>query len=168
MTPQLAMCPPVFREVKRSARGSILLETLISLALVVLVSGLAFGVVSQVEGRSRGMLEQRTASDIAHDVLARMHRGEGDAITLSGEAISVLESEDDLPVSDGMDPLGEDPSRLAGWLIEIETEDSQFPGWTVASVAVLRDREGEGRSPRLVRTLHALVPVSAGEPGGEP
>jgi hypothetical protein len=150
-------------------RASVLLETLISLALVVLVSGLAFGILNQVEGRSRGMLEQRTAADIAHDILARLHRGEGDAITLSGEAVSVLDSDADFPTESDIPSfdasvLPEETSRLDGWLIEIETEDSQFPGWTVASVSVLRDQEMLGRSPRVVRTLHALVPASSSEP----
>lgn len=140
-------------------RASVLLETLIAVAVVVLVSGMAFGILNQIEGRGRAMLEQRTASDLAHQILIRLRSGEGDAITLSGDALEVLgEGLDSVPADFGSDGERES-SRLTGWVIDIQTEDSQFTGWSVAAVSALFEQEGE--EPRVVRTLYALVPSSS-------
>lgn len=152
-----------------SARGTVLMESLIAVALVVLAAGLSFSVLTQSDARAGALIEGRRALDIASLVFADLAANQPDPASLSGPVEQLLGEETDPPDD-------ENAPWFADWSIEVSLEDTQFPGKSIATVRVLGEQADElsisGDSftggARLIATYHRLVPnASAGFMGDE-
>jgi len=152
-------------------RGLILLEVLLSLALFVMTSLALLSIVSDAVDGLRRSRDRLLAADHARGAISMIEAGLARPETLNGPVVpSAAEATDD-PGFIGVDP-GDAPQgsfvSVAEWALEIETEQTEWPGLTLVAVRAYRiDPEGfeiEGESSFTLRQI-VRVAGGAGESG---
>ncbi len=137
--------------------GVLLLEAVVSLALLVGFGGVILATLSDAGDRLDLARRRVLAQDLAASAVAELAAGLRQAEELNG------------PVRDSTDRGGsgaafEDaPSEASGWELAVETVPSAYEGLTLVSVTA---REGSGRNGPLAGgvsfTLRRLIPARVG------
>ncbi len=167
-------------------RGAILLEVILALSIFV-TSGLAIlTLVTQSTSRLTAIRDNETAADLARSAMAQIEAGLATPESLIGPVPDWLETESgqamveselmrgaagggsgglDMNVGTSEVPAGAPASGLQGevgdWVLEVESNPSQFEGLTTVTVTAVR---GDGADAGVVRySLTQLVRLSADE-----
>jgi len=153
------------------ARAALLLEVLVSLAILVTLSMAISAVVRDTSERLALSADQVVAEDMARSALAQIEAGIATPESLNGPvpawdpAGAALELGDEIgPRSSGEIELGSGSGEPSGWVLEIDTQPSPYDGLTLVSVRAERE-EAAG----INATLHQLIrfreagPESVGE-----
>lgn len=135
-------------------RGALLLEVLLSVALFVIASLAILSIVREAVGRLEDGRDRLAAADIAHSAMAAIDAGLYEPSALDGPfpTTGLFSDEEILSGSVAAAP---DPG--SGWVLEVESERSQFPGLTMVEIAVRRDDARD----TTVRSLDDPAPVYA-------
>ena len=167
-------------------RGAILLEVILALSIFV-TSGLAIlTLVTQSTSRLTAIRDNETAADLARSAMAQIEAGLATPESLLGPVPDWLETESgqamveselmrgaagggsgglDMNVGTSEGPAGAPASGLQGevddWVLEVESNPSQFEGLTTVTVTAVR---GDGADAGVVRySLTQLVRLSSDE-----
>jgi len=171
------------------ARAALLLEVLVSLAILVTLSMAISAVVRDSSERLSLSSERVVAEDMARSALAQIEAGIATPESLNGPvpawdpAGAALELGDEIgPRSSDEIELGSGSAEPSGWVLQIDTQPSPYDGLTLVSVRAEREE-----TPGLNATIHQLIRFrdagpegvgeldeisellnEAGEPGGRP
>jgi type II secretory pathway pseudopilin PulG len=128
-------------------RASVLLELMLSLAILIALSGAIYAVVARAASAVEDARLQERAADVARSAMARIESGLATPATMSGPSIE---------------------RGREDWTIEARSEASEFPGASIVVVtASLPDPFEPGRT-RASFTLAQLVLDRPGPAGGTP
>lgn len=150
------------------ARAALLLEVLVSLAILVSVSMAIGAVLRDSTDRLLDVGRVGVARDLARSAIAQIEAGVATPEALNGpvpvwdssRALAELGDEVGPRSSDEIDP-GSGVPEPSGWTLEIETQPSAFEGLTLVSVTAIHADD-----PRARATLHQLVRLApVGEEG---
>ncbi len=143
----------------RRARAVLLLEVLVSLAILVTMSMAIGAVVRDTSGRLIRSGFRVEGEDQARSALAQIEAGIATPESLSGPVPAwdregaLIELGDEIgPRSSDEIGLGQGSDEPSGWSLEIETQPSPFDGLTLVSVRAVRDDD-----PAVSAVLHQLV-----------
>jgi len=143
--------------VNRGRRAALLLEVLLALALFVMTALAILSIVRDAVGRLESARERLEAADLARSAMAAIEAGLYRPAALNGPVpVEGLFAEDDqdsgaVPASS---PIGEAGADRPSWTLEIDTQPSEFPGLSLVTVSVLRDRvASQGGAPAGVAVL---------------
>lgn len=144
------------------ARGALLLEIMVALAVFV-AGGLAvMAMVNRAAASMSLARDYRAAADLARSAMAKIEAGIATPQTLHGPVPAWNPEEDaGQDAGDGMGSgFADSPPAPSGWELEIATEPSAFDGLTMVTVRAVR-RAGEGSErTRASYTLRQLVRLS--------
>jgi hypothetical protein len=126
-------------------RGAILLEVLLSLALLVAAGLTILGLASQAAASVEAARDRAMAIDLARSALAEIEAGVSSPETMSGPVESRVGQ-------------GE-------WGIEVETEPSQFTGLSLVKVRAIRYAGAGSEAETSSVTLQQLVRLGDDESG---
>ncbi len=163
-------------------RGAILLEVILALSIFV-TSGLAIlTLVTQSTSRLTAIRDNETAADLARSAMAQIEAGLATPESLIGPVPDWLETESgqamveselmrgaagggsgglDMNVGTSEAPASGLQGEVDDWILEIESNPSQFEGLTTVTVTAIR---GDGADAGVVRySLTQLVRLSSGE-----
>jgi len=121
------------------SRGAILLEVLLSLALLVAAGLTILGLASQAAASVEAARDRALAIDLARSALAEIEAGVSSPETMSGPVESRV-------------GVGE-------WGIEVETEPSQFTGLSLVKVRAIRYARAGSEAEAASVTLQQLVRI---------
>lgn len=151
-------------------RGALLLEIILALAIFVMAGGAILALLNQTMGDVQRTRLAGRAADLARSTMAKLEAGLGTAESLSGPVKAWPEGDDGRPTDAA---AGEGPVDLSevhldnagiaaapsGWEVQIETDQSQFPGLTRVTVRAFK-RAGQGDKTEAEYTLRQLVRLS--------
>lgn len=120
-----------------AGRGAVLLEVLLSLALLVAAGLTIIGLASQAAGSVERSRDRALALDLARSAMAEIEAGISRPETMGGPVESRV-------------GVGE-------WGIEVETEPSQFTGLTLVKVRAIRYAAAGSEAEESSVTLQQLV-----------
>lgn len=142
------------------ARGALLLEALLALAVFVMAAGAILVLVDRtMSGLERTRLAAG-AADVARSTMARIEAGLGTPQTLDGPVRAWPESDDgrrEEDLTEGIYGGGGIAPPPSGWEVEIQTEPSGFAGLTKVSVRALKRATPGSDQVAAEYTLHQLV-----------
>jgi hypothetical protein len=135
------------------ARGAILLECVLALALFVACGMAVLAMVDHAVDSVASTRDTEQAADIARSAMARIESGLATPDTLNGPVV-VAENND----GTGGAAAPADSGRQARgvWSLEVQTEPSQFQGLTNVSVRAYKQAAGSDQELASF-TLHQLV-----------
>ncbi len=143
----------------RCARAVLLLEVLVSLAILVTMSMAIGAVVGDAGDRLIRSAQRVEAEDLARSALAQIEAGIATPESLSGPVpawdreAALVELGDELgPRSSDEIGLDSGSAEPSGWLLEIEAQPSPYDGLTLISVRAVREDD-----PGVNAVLHQLV-----------
>ncbi len=122
---------------RAAGRGAVLLEVLLSLALLVAAGLTIIGLASQAAGSVERSRDRALALDLARSAMAEIEAGISRPETMGGPVESRV-------------GVGE-------WGIEVETEPSQFTGLTLVKVRAIRYAAAGSEAEESSVTLQQLV-----------
>jgi len=137
-----------------AARGAVLLEVIVALAIFVAAGALILGSMSRATQGLANTRDLEQAADLARSTMARVESGVARPETLVGQAQA---EENDRGSFSGA-------ARLSPLWVEIETQPSAFEGLTHVSVRAVK-KTAEGREIASY-TLHQLVRLFGEEQEG--
>lgn len=150
------------------ARAALLLEALVSLAILVTISMAISAVVRDSSDRLIGVGDEAVAADLARSALAQIEAGIAAPEALNGPVPAWDPGEAMAELGDEIGPRSSDQIELSsgatepsGWALEIETQPSPYDGLTLVSVTALREDD-----PSVRATLHQLVRFSESREDG--
>lgn len=115
------------------ARGAILLECLLALAIFVAAGVSVMALVDQATGSLERVRDVQRAADLARSTMSRLEAGIATPETMSGPVRSIAFDSDA-------------EEQETGWELEVETEPSDFQGLSRVTVrAIKRPFEGADR-----------------------
>lgn len=147
----------------RARRGALLMEVVLSLALLVTVGMVVLSAISRSTGGLRLARERQMAVDLARSAMAKLEAGIETTTTLGGPVKAWSEDTNLAEVSEEGDDTG--------WELVVETEPSQFDGLTYVTITARRavvggfSQTGSGNAGASF-TLRQLVRVVAKEEDG--
>ncbi len=152
----------------RCARAALLLEVLVSLAILVTMSMAIGSVVRDASERLIRSGDRGEAADLARSALAQIEAGIATPEALNGPVPAWDSESAALETRDKTGPRASDEIGLSpgsgeasGWTLEIETQASPYEGLTLVSVRALRDD-----APGVSATLHQLIRFGVERPEG--
>lgn len=152
----------------RSARGALLLEALVSLAILVTMSMAITSIMRDSGERLIRASDLSVGEDLARGALAQIEAGIAAPESLDGPVAAWDPAQAAAALGDEIGPRSSDEIELSesvgepsGWSLEIETQLSPFTGLTLVSVRAFRDD-----APDVGVTLHQLVRLRDDGPQG--
>jgi hypothetical protein len=121
-------------------RGGILFEVMVSIALFAGAGAFALGATRAVFSRLDRLQRDQTALDLARSKLASLEAGLTNLAELREGGIGGLGSIEDL----GLDEMSLSIDSPTMWIIEIETERTEFRGLTLVEITVREEHTGPG------------------------
>ncbi|MFI4898232.1 MAG: hypothetical protein ACIARR_10440 [Phycisphaerales bacterium JB059] len=153
---------------RRAPHGALLLEALVSLAILVTMSMAITSIVRDSGERLIRAADLAVAEDLARSALAQIEAGIASPESLAGPvpawdpAQAMAETEDTGgPRSSDEIELSDSTGEPSGWSLEIESQLSPFTGLTLVSVRAHRDD-----APGVGVTLHQLLRLRDDGPEG--
>lgn len=149
----------VFACAWRRQRGSVLLEVIASIALIVMCGVTILGAIGQASHSFDVMRERSTAADLTRSAMAKLEAGIVSTTSLDGP-VERWEFQED----SGAEAMGEMPSAGGtaamddtGWELEVDVYPSQFPDLSVVTISAVRVPTGLVGERRVLHTLTQLV-----------
>lgn len=152
----------------RSVRAALLLEALVSLAILVTMSMAITSVVRDSSERLIRAADLAVGEDMARSALAQIEAGIASPESLAGPVPAWDPAQAMAELGDEAGPRSSDEIELpnqtgepSGWSLEIETQLSPYTGLTLVSVRAHRDE-----APQVGVTLHQLLRLRDDGPEG--
>lgn len=149
----------VFACAWRRQRGSVLLEVIASIALIVMCGVTILGAIGQASHSFNVMRERSTAADLTRSAMARLEAGIASTTSLHGpvERWELQEDSDAEAMGDVASAQSTAVMEDTGWELEVDVYPSQFPDLSVVTISAVRVPSGLVGERRVLHTLTQLV-----------
>ena len=139
------------------ARGALLLEVMLALAIFVMAGSAVLALVGGARTSMERMELERRCADLARSAMAKIEAGIESPQSLNGPVKKwSADDQGDNFVQIGGEAGEADP----GWELHIETERTQFTGLTKVTVTAWKRRSFDGVEAAATFTLRQLVRLS--------